>query len=96
MLCVIDELVHRIDQTEEYPAEAVDSLLRDIHRDAPALPRHEVRALRVALERLEQAIRDQRERLDGRLGGLHRGRKAMRGYGYLKAARSGQRLRRKV
>jgi hypothetical protein len=96
LLAAVDRLTEHIGEADEYPEDAVAALLSDIHRDAPAMARADVLRLQQAMARLEEAVREQRARLDQNLGGMKRGQRAMRGYGYLRAARSGQRLRRKV
>jgi len=96
LFATIDALVTRIEDTEEYPDAEVTALLATIHQAAPGLPSAEVEELQAGLQRMERAVQDQRARMETRLGSMRRGKRAMRGYGYLRASRSGQRLRRKV
>ncbi len=92
----IDALVERIEGTDEYPATEVTALLATIHHDAPSMSSAAIEELQVGIRRLERAVQDQRQRMEARLGNMQRGKRAMRGYGYLRASSAGQRLRRKV
>ena len=96
LLREVTRLTDWIETADEYPEEEVTAVLGDIHAHASSLDREDLVELHAAVGRLMEAVRSQEERLRGRLGKMKRGQRAMRGYGYLRSARAGQRLRRKA
>ena len=96
LLDAVQALVSRLQDDEALEPGATEALLARIGQEAGALAPDDVRELQRALGRFERAVSQRQSMVEAQLDHSGRGRRAMKGYGYLRAHKSGQRVRKKA
>jgi hypothetical protein len=92
----ISDLVDALAEGEELDPDRPGRIFQAIKGSASELSRAELEGLAHALVDLESAVLGRQAEIQQSLRGAGKGRRAMRGYGWLKPNRQGQRLRKKA
>ncbi|MCP4810551.1 MAG: hypothetical protein GY913_32845 [Proteobacteria bacterium] len=92
----VQALIRRLQDEETLEPGVTEALLERIGLEASALAPDEVRELQHALRRFERAVSQRQHDVEAQLDHSGRGRRAMKGYGYLRSHKSGQRIRKKA
>lgn len=92
----VQALVRRLREDGTLEPGAAEAVFARIGAESGSLAPQEVRRLQEALAAFEAALHDGRSAVQSRLDHSRRGRRGMRGYGYLKSHKRGQRVRKKA
>lgn len=95
LLDAVHGLTSRVASDDLDPKDT-DAVFRRIQLEAPGLDPVDVRRLQSALAAFERAVRSRQDDMQAQLDHSGRGRRAMRGYGYLRSHKTGQRVRKKA
>lgn len=98
-MCVathIRQLTARVREVGEIdPAETAE-LFERVRVEAPGLAPEDIELLKGLLADFEKALHEGQARVQERLRHSGRGRRAMKGYGYVRSHKRGQRVRKKA
>ncbi len=92
----IADLVDSLAEGEDLDPDRPGRIFQAIQGSASELTREELQGLASALVELESAVLGRQADIQRSLHKAGKGRRAMRGYGWLKPNRQGQRLRKKA
>ncbi len=96
LLAEIQALVQRLDDDDMPEPERLRAVATGARDIASTLEMAQGRELARAMKQLADAGQRFNDRIQEQLKSIHSGRKAMRGYGNLRANRQGQRVRKKA